>query len=300
MTLGRSVEVEEERRHPVLRVLLFLLVLVVLGVAGAILGGAAWLKHAMRASLPQLDGSVTVSGVSAPVTVRRDQHGVPHIEAANLDDLVFAQGYVTAQDRLWEMDMARRMAAGDAAEILGSRLVEHDRMQRILAMRATAERLTASLDQRDRRYFDDYARGVNAFMGSHQDRLPAEFRLLMYEPKPWQPVDSMLVAMSMVQLLDEHWPEKLDRERITARLGPTLAADLYPTGSWRDHPPISTELPLTAPQQNIPDVPLDESQTGILNDDLLHLRDLTGTSADCLGCASGSNQWVVSGSRTAS
>src|SRR5581483_5766248 len=122
----------------------------------------------------------------------------------------------------------------------------------------------------------------------------------MYEPKPWQPVDSMLVAMSMVQLLDEHWPEKLDRERVTARLGPTLAADLYPTGSWRDHPPISTELPLTAPQQNIPDVPLDESQTGILNDDLLHLRDLTGTSADCLGCASGSNQWVVSGSRTAS
>ena len=300
MTLGRSVEVEEERRHPVLRVLLFLLVLVVLAVAGAILGGAAWLKHAMRASLPQLDGSVTVSGVGAPVTVRRDQHGVPHIEAANVDDLLFAQGYVTAQDRLWEMDMARRMAAGDAAEILGSRLVEHDRMQRTLAIRATAERLTASLDQRDRRYFDDYARGVNAFIGSHQDRLPAEFRLLMYEPKPWQPVDSMLVAMSMVQLLDEHWPEKLDRERVTARLGPTLAADLYPTGSWRDHSPISTELPITAPQQNIPDVPLDESQTGILNDDLLHLRELTGTSANCLGCASGSNQWVVSGSRTAS
>ncbi len=300
MTLGRSVEIEEERRHPVLRVLSFLLLLGLLIVAGAIVGGAAWLKHAMRASLPQLDGSVTVSGVGAPVTVRRDQHGVPHIEAANLDDLLFAQGYVTAQDRLWEMDMARRVAAGDAAEILGSRLVEHDRMQRILAMRATAERLTASLDERDRRYFEDYARGVNAFIGSHQDHLPAEFRLLMYVPKPWQPVDSMLVAMSMVQMLDEHWPDKLDRERITARLGPTLAADLYPTGSWRDHPPISTEPPLTAPQQNIPDVPLDESQTGILNDDLLHLRDLTGTPADCLGCASGSNQWVVSGSRTAS
>ncbi|MGB6902682.1 MAG: penicillin acylase family protein, partial [Acidobacteriaceae bacterium] len=227
------------------------------------------------------------------------QHGVPHMQAANLDDLLFAQGYVTAQDRLWQMDMARRMAAGEAAEILGSKLVEHDRMERVLAMRATAERLTATLDDRNRRYFDDYARGVNAFIGSHQDRLPPEFRLLMYQPKPWQPVDSMLVVMSMVQMLDEHWPEKLERERITARIGPTLAADLYPTGSWRDRPPITTEPPISAPQPNVPPVPLDESQDGALNEGLLHLRQLTGTP-DCLGCAAGSNQWVVSGSRTAS
>ena len=72
----------------------------------------------------------------------------------------------------------------------------------------------------------------------------------------------MLVVMSMVQMLDEHWPEKLERERITARLGPTLAADLYPTGSWRDHPPITNEVPITAPNQILPDVPPDESQNG--------------------------------------
>ncbi|MGC2298072.1 MAG: penicillin acylase family protein, partial [Acidobacteriaceae bacterium] len=226
-------------------------------------------------------------------------HGVPHIEAANLDDLLFAQGFVTAQDRLWQMDMARRMAAGEAAEILGPKLVEHYRMERVLAMRATAERLTASLDDQDRRLFDDYARGVNAYIGSHQDRLPAEFRLLMYQPKPWQPVDSMLVVMNMAQMLDEHWPEKLERERITARIGPTLAAALYPTGSWRDRPPITTEPPITAPQQNIPDVPLDETQDGALNDDLLHLREVIGKT-DCGSCVPGSNQWVVSGSRTAS
>ncbi len=301
MTLGRSVEVEEERTHPVLRVLSILLLLAVLVAAGAVFGMAVWLKHAMRASLPQLDGIIPVSGLSAPVTVRRDQHGVPHIEAANLDDLLFAQGYITAQDRLWEMDMARRMAAGNAAEILGPRLVEHDRVQRVLAMRATAERLTATLDDRDRRYFDDYARGVNAFIGENQDHLPAEFRLLMYRPRPWQPVDSMLVAMSMVQMLDEHWPEKLARERITARLGPTLAADLYPTGSWRDRPPIATEPPITAPGQTIPDIPLDESQIGILQDDLLHLDRVIGVrGVDCLGCTPGSNEWAVAGSRTAS
>ncbi len=299
MALGRSVEVEREHRHPVLRVLLIFLFLLVLVLAGVVVTGGVWLRHKMRSSLPELDGSVLTPGLTASVTVRRDQHGVPHIQAANLDDLLFAQGYVTAQDRLWQMDMARRMAAGEASEILGSRLLEHDHMQRVLAMRATAERLTASLSDQQRRLFDDYARGVNAFIGSHQDRLPAEFRLLMYQPKPWQPVDSMLVVMSMVQMLDEHWPEKLERERITARLGPTLAADLYPTGSWRDRPPITSEPPITAPQQNIPDVPLDDSQDGSLNDDFVHVRAGIGR-ADCPGCLPGSNQWVVAGSRTAS
>jgi penicillin amidase len=238
MALGRNVEVDEGRRHPVLRVLLILLVLLIVTLAGTVVTGGIWLKHRMRSSLPQIDGREVAHGLTAPVTVERDQHGVPHISATNMDDLLFAQGYVTAQDRLWELDMARRMAAGDAAEILGPKLVDHDREQRMLGVRATAERLTSALDDQSRRYFEDYARGVNAYIGSHQDRLPAEFRLLMYEPKPWQPVDSMLVVMSMVQILDTQWPEKLERERITARLGPTLAADLYPTGSWRDHPPI--------------------------------------------------------------
>ena len=262
----------------------------------------------MQSSLPEIDGSVLVPGLTTPVTVRRDHHGVPHIEAANLDDLLFAQGYVTAQDRLWQMDMARRMASGEAAEILGSKLLEHDRMQRILAVRVTAERLTASLDPQQRRLFDDYARGVNACIGSHTDRLPAEFRLLMYQPKPWQPVDSMLVVMSMVQMLDEHWPDKLERESVTARLGPTLAADLYPTGSWRDHPPVTNEVPITAPNQNLPEAPLDESQDGfsaashdpaILHDDLRPLIALT-RHTQCPTCQAGSNQWVVSGARTAS
>ena len=308
MALGRSVEVEEDkRRHPVLRVLFVLFLLLLLAVAGAAVTGGIWLKHKMRSSLPELDGTLLTPGLSAPVLVRRDQHGVPHIDAANLDDLLFAQGYVTAQDRLWQMDMARRMAAGEAAEILGPSLLPHDREQRVLALRVTAERLTATLDDRQRRYFDDYARGVNAFIGAHQDRLPAEFRLLHYQPKPWQSVDSMLVVMSMVQMLDERFEDKLSRERITARLGPTLAAALYPTGSWRDHPPLTTEPPITAPQQNIPDAPLDESQDGFLSSPLSNLpvSDLASLLAwtrrpDCLGCTPGSNQWVVSGARTAS
>lgn len=311
------------------RMLAILLLLVALAAAGAVVGGALWLKHAMRASLPQLDGTILTPGLSAAVTIRRDEHGIPHIEAANLDDLLFAQGYVTAQDRLWELDMARRMAGGTAAEILGSKLVEHDRMQRILAMRATAERLTASLDDQQRKYFEDYARGVNAYISIHQDALPAEFRLLMYKPGPWEPADSMVVAMGMEQLLDEHWPDKVERERITAKLGPTLAADLYPTDTWRDHPPISSQPPITAPNQVIPDVPLDESQTGFFaaksgfrpgkpgkatafpwvaraaarflapKQDRDAWADVTHGGHSCLGCDPGSNEWVVAGSRTA-
>jgi len=302
MALGRSVDIdEEERRHPLVRVILVLLLLLLLLAAAAAVGAGVWLKHAMRASLPELDGTVLTPGLSATVTVRRDEHGVPHIQAANLDDLLFAQGYVTAQDRLWEMDMARRMAAGDAAEILGSKLVDHDRMERVLAMRPTAERLTSSLSPQEQKLLEDYARGVNAYINTHQDRLPAEFRVLFYKPDQWHPVDSMLVVLSMVQLLDEHWPEKLEREHITARLGPTLAKDLYPTGSWRDHPPVSNQTPLSAPNQVIPDAPLDPSQWGFLHDDLGPVIRITaGDLANCQGCISGSNEWVVSGSRTAS
>src|SRR5271170_7537560 len=280
MTLGRSVEVEERRRRPVLRVFLSIIVVLVLLVAAAIVGGAWWLKHAMREALPKLDGQLRLPGLTAPVTVRRDHHGIPHIEAVNLDDLFEAQGYVTAQDRLWQMDMARRMAAGEAAELLGSKLVEHDRVQRVLGIRANAERLATTLSERDRRYYEDYARGVNAFIDQHPENLPPEFLLLRYRPKPWQPVDSLLVVMSMNQMLDEDWDTKITRERVTARLGPTMAAALYPTGSWRDHPPTQMPPDLTAPQENIPDVPLDETQTKV--EDLLHLREiLHGGPAAC-------------------
>ena len=304
MALGRNVPVKEKRRRfTALRVVLALFLLLILVAAGAVFGASFWLKHAMEAALPQLDGSALLPGLKASVTVRRDAHGVPHIEAASFDDLFEAQGYIIGQDRLWEMDMARRMSAGDAAEILGPKLVDHDRTQRVLGIRTTAERLVSTLNARDKRYFEDYARGVNTFIDANQDHLSPEFRLLMYKPKPWQPVDSVLVMISMMQMLDQRWDTKLEREHITERLGPTLAASLYPNGSWRDHPPTQAEPDLTAPQQNIPDVPLDETQSSLhdATSDLLHLRQLLeGVRAACETCAPGSNQWVISGAHTAS
>ncbi len=279
----------------VLRICLALVILVALA-AGA---GALWLRRAMQAQLPQLDGDRHTIAVTAPVTVQRDHQGVPHISAATVDDLIAAQAYVTAQDRLWQMDMMRRVAAGEIAEVLGSNFVEHDRIQRILQFRQTAERLTATLSPQDRRFFEDYARGVNAYI-SEADTLPAEFRLLNYQPRRWQPVDSVLIVLSMVQTLDEQWPTKLSREAITKKIGPTLAADLYPTGSWRDHPPTQATPDLTRPPTNVPPPQPDEGAFSRIADDLLHLRSVLGLADPCRGCIPGSNEWVISGAHTAS
>ena len=277
------------------RLLRLCLVLLILA-AVAVGAGMLWLRHAMQAQLPQIDGDRRTIAVMAPVTVERDHQGVPHLSAESVDDLVAAQGYVAAQDRLWQMDMMRRSAAGELAEILGSKLVDHDRAQRVLQFRPTAERLTASLAPEDRRIFEDYARGVNAYI-HEADALPAEFRMLGYKPRPWHPVDSLLISLTMVQMLDEQWPTKLAREQIEHKLGPTLAADLYPTGSWRDHPPMQAVPDLTQPPANVPPPPPDEESRDGIADDLLRLRaalghTALGDEAPCRGCIPGSNEWA--------
>ncbi len=110
-------------------------------------------------------------------------------------------------------------------------------------------------------------------------------------------MDSVLILLGMVQMEDERWESKLEHEQVVAKLTPTLAASLYPVGSWRDHPPTAAIPDLTQPQENIPDVPLDESQTKL--EDLLKLRETLGHNP-CDGCAVGSNEWAVSGAHTAS
>ncbi len=204
-----------------------------------------WLRSVTLAALPQLDGDVPVAGLSAPVVIRRDAHGVPHIDAASQDDLFVAQGYVTAQDRLWQMDSLRRAANGELAEVLGPSLLQNDETERVLQIRISAQRIYDHLPSDDRQRLDDYARGVNLFIAQCESAhtLPVEFRLLMYRPQPWRGVDSISVGLNMVQTLDTHVITKLSRGRVEARLhDPKLIADLYPVGSWRDHPPTGIEV----------------------------------------------------------
>ncbi len=277
--------------------------------------GLLWLRGVTKTALPQLDGDLRIAGLSAPVMVRRDAHGVPHIVAATQDDLFVAQGYVTAQDRLWQMDIFRRNANGELAEILGPGLVKHDTVQRVFGFRNAAQRIYANLGAEDRRRFDAYAHGVNEFIAQHQDSLPEEFRFLMYKPKPWTGADAMSIATMMVNMLDTHWDVKLAREEISAKLNNAkLEAELYPVGSWRDRPPTGEVIDLTQPHPTPPsandDDEDDRTQTRVApgaNErefsggtiDVAGLRATLGLP-DCDGCASGSNNWVISGRHTAS
>src|SRR5579875_192592 len=279
--------------------------------------GVLWLYIAERDALPVMDGALQLPGLSSQVVVRRDAHGVPHIEALTQDDLWIAQGYVTAQDRLWQMDMFRRKANGELAEVLGPKLLEQDRIQRFLLIRKTAERIYGDMPPEDRRRIDEYARGVNAFIARSEaaGHLPAEFRLLHYRPKPWTGADSLSVGMMEVQELDMHAASKLNRWLIRAKLNnPRLESDLYPVGSWRDRPPAGTTVDLTKPQPAVQphgddddDNENTEARFGAASAQDYNLAAGNGDPAwqalglpACAGCAAGSNEWVIAGSRTAS
>lgn len=259
-----------------------------------------WMSHALNASLPQTDGTLHVRGLNSSAKVERTSTGLPVIHAANLHDLAFAQGYVTAQDRLWQMDMLRRYAEGRLSEVLGTMTVEHDQAQRYLQLGAAADAALAHVAPEQLQLLNAYADGVNAYLASHDGNLPLEFRLLRYEPSKWAPRDSLLVGLSMMQELGTSFPTKLAREILTAKLAPELLADLYPVGSWRDHPPAAPHPDLSAPNQEIPDIPLDESQS-VLALSATGLESLQHALHPfrCEDCVSGSNNWVVSGAHTA-
>ena len=223
-----------KRASITLRVVIFLLAFVLLLFVAA----DVWFFRASKASLPMVDGTAKLSGLNAAVIVTRDSLGVPNISAQNLHDLFFAQGFVTAQDRLWQMDMTRRYASGDLSAILGPEYVATDKEQRILGLRQVAEKAVAGMAPEDRARLQAYADGVNAYIQLHQKTLPLEFRLMTYFPYEWTVEDSMLVGLSMTEFLNHYmYKKELQREKILAQLGPELTADLYVNSSWRDHPP---------------------------------------------------------------
>ena len=275
------------------RVLLWLL----LAVVAIVLGSGVYAWYVAHSALPQLDGKLAVRGLSEPVKVTRDHHGVPTMQAASLEDLFFAQGYVTAQDRLWQMDVMRRFAAGELAEILGEDLVKVDREQRILGLRAAAKKSMQMASARDESFFAAYARGVNAFIDSHMDRLPIEFRILGYKPKPWLPEDSVVIANQMVKDLNyQYFFDALAREKILAKLGPELTADLYVNRSWHDRPPTVMREDMGQPQAtgDSNDEDDDEDDSGPDNS---VTRSGPLSAPDGLP-VNGSNDWVISGAHT--
>jgi penicillin amidase len=241
--------------------------------------------------------------------VIRDAHGAPTIDAANFDDLFFAQGYVTAQDRLFEMDGIRRSGAGELAEVFGSDYLQHDRQQRILGLRVAARKTIELLSAEDRSHFEAYARGVNAYIESHRDRLPLEFRILRYSPRPWTPEDSAVVGIQMVEDLSTSPKHALVREKILAKLGPELTADLYVNSSWHDRPPTVTRPNLEQEIKGDQDEDDDEDDDSGTDSSVTRLTPRPDIPAlpprtemffDERPLVLGSNNWVVSGAHTVS
>jgi len=265
---------------------------------GLIIG---WLYYVARSALPKLDGSLQVRGISAPVTIIRDAHGVPTIEAASLEDLFFAQGYVTAQDRLWQMDIIRRYAAGEISEIIGPITVQHDREQRILGLRQVAAKTVSTLSARDRSFLDAYVKGVNTSMGEQAAHLPLELRILRYKPRPWTLEDSLLLGVRLVQELNHGTYEAaLQREKILAKLGPELTADLYVNSSWRDRPPTSQPKRLEdlVPKHKSDDDDDDDMEGADSNVAATPPQMLPRRWTRDAELIPGSNNWVVSGAHT--
>src|SRR5262249_46252293 len=124
--------------------------------------------------------------------------------------------------------------------------VEYDKRQRILRLRAVSERVAGQLSQRDRTYFEAYARGVNAYIDQHRDNLPVGFRILRYSPRNWSTAHSFLVGIAMSQLLNPQYDMEYWRGKLSEQLSPELLADLYPLSSPRDHPPGDDKVPAGA------------------------------------------------------
>src|ERR1044071_4268821 len=158
-------------------------------------------------------------GLKSSVTVRRDERGIPYIEAANEADLYFAQGYVTASDRLWQMELGRRFARGELAEVMGRDALEEDKRHRTYGFAQVVETEAAQMPTQARATLAAYTRGVNAFIPSLDDKsLPPEFRILQFKPRPWTPADSLLIIKNFAEALNTSWPTDIVMEEGQALL----------------------------------------------------------------------------------
>jgi penicillin amidase len=192
------------------------------------------LKQA-RAVLAQLDGPITLPGLKEPVEVLRDRWGVPHIYAKNADDLFFAQGFVVAQDRLFQIDLWRRTAVGETAEIAGKKALEGDRFARLLKYRGDMDAEWTSYSPDTRQIATAFTRGINAAIDHMGDRLPIEFQILGYRPAKWQPED-ILGRMSGI-IMTANWRNEVMRAELINAIGLDKARKVAPVDPPRDFAP---------------------------------------------------------------
>jgi penicillin amidase len=193
--------------------------------------GFTWLG---RRRLPQIEGSLTLPGLSAPVEIIRDRWGIPHLYAATAHDLFFAQGFVHAQDRLWQMELNRRTAQGRLSELFGELALDTDRTARTFGFNRLGQVDWANTSGELREIILAYTAGINAFLNSPTAKLPIEFTLLNHRPEPWQPEDTAAFTRVMMWQLSHAWYSEIIRAQIAVAVGAEHAAELeihYPANN---------------------------------------------------------------------
>jgi penicillin G amidase len=271
--------------------LLFLLVVVV--ILAVVLGGGY--LYLTRRALPQIDGTVQIPGLRAPVSIVRDKNGIPHIYAANPHDLFMAQGYVQAQDRLWQMTLQSLATAGRSSELSASTAnIEQDKFLLTLGWNRAAQADYEVLPDDEKAILQAYADGVNVFVDTHVNNLPPEFAIVglfsgkgfNFKPDPWQPVDTLRWAKAMAWSLGGNWDVEVYRARLIQQFGAEQANAMYAELS----PPYDfAHMPVI--------VPAGVAYNSAPLDNVLGLKSLDGISG-LRGSDVGSNNWVISGSRT--
>jgi penicillin amidase len=254
-----------------------------------------------RAALATIDGRIPLRGLRDSVEVIRDRWGVPHIYAKNVDDLFFAQGFVQAQDRLWQMEMYRRTYEGSLAEIMGPAFVRRDQMARLLNYRGPwDDREWKSYHPEGKRIFDAFAAGVNAFIAHTGDRLPVEFRLTGIKPLPWTPEIALLRTQTAMPTADAN--SELTLSRNVVQFGVDSANRLARPSPYRDLVvPKGVDLSIISPAVA---AGLSGGRGGAVRPELLpHYRSMAGAlPSENTGVqenSPGSNNWVVRGTMTA-
>ena len=248
--------------------------------------------------------AIQIKGIKDRVTIRRDERGIPYVEAKNDEDLYFGQGYAIAEDRLWQMDLFRRTARGELAEVLGAGpnnvALDQDKLHRTYGFAQVAEAEYAEASPRARAMLEAYARGVNAYAASLDPKsMPPEFQLLQYNFRPWTPADSFVVVKIFFEALSDTWRLDVMRQALSvlpaekrAQLLPEISTiDVLVVG--KDTPSRAT--PATAKRETVSPETLAK---------LAHNQAVAAAALDRIGfyadALAASNNWVVSGKQTAS
>ncbi|MBN2116393.1 MAG: penicillin acylase family protein [Anaerolineales bacterium] len=281
---------------------LLVILAVILGAAGAFYFKSYLPDTVAPKSFPQIDGEIQLEGLNGPVDIYRDPMGIPHIYAATPHDLFFAQGYVHAQERFWQMDTWRHIGSGTLSEMFGKGQVETDAFLRTLGWRLTAEQEYAGLDPESKAILDSYTEGVNAYLADHDTTaLSLEYAVLAllspdYKIEKWTPVNTLTWGKAMAWDLRGNMGEEIERAVLLKTFTPEQLAELYPAYP-EDHPVIVNQIgngTSAKAQTPIASVDIPSETLAALG----HNASLLDRALGPAGSGIGSNSWAVSGART--